>query len=95
MDILESASSEVFVDFSPTFISAMNSTLMRDITHEELSSVVTSMAKGKALGHDEIPVNFFQQLWPTFGNDFYWMICKAIDQGAFHEGVTRGLIHFS
>ena len=50
------------------------------------------MAKGKAPGHDEIPVAFFQQLWPTIGKDFYHMISRDIENGNFHEGVTKGLI---
>lgn len=47
---------------------------------------VDSMAKGKALGHDGIHVENFQQLWPALGSGFYRMILKSIEHGALHEG---------
>lgn len=53
---------EIFEGFSTTITHVMSESLMRDITKRELSTVVTTMAKGKALGHDGIPVEFFQQL---------------------------------
>ena len=50
------------------------------------------MAKGKAPGHNVIPYEFFQQLWPTLGFDFHWIILKSIELVAFHKGMTRGLL---
>jgi hypothetical protein len=38
----------------------MNVLLTKAITEKELLVVVLSMAKGKALGHDGIPIEFFQ-----------------------------------
>ena len=51
-----------------------------------------SMAKGKAPGHDGIPVELFQKLWPSLGQDFHLMISKGMESGALHEGVTKELI---
>ena len=70
----------------------MNISISRRITEEELGAAVRDMAKGKAPGHDRIPVEFFQQFWPTIGKDFYHMILRGIENGNFHEGVTKGLI---
>lgn len=50
------------------------------------------MAKEKAPGHVVIPYEFFQQLWPTLGFDFHWMILKSTELVAFNKGVTRGLL---
>lgn len=70
----------------------MNVALAKDITQKELSAAVSSMAKGKAPGHDGIPIEFFQKMWMTIGNDFHRMLLKGIEEGTLHEGVTRGLI---
>ena len=70
----------------------MNASLIKEITERELRGVVRDMAKGKALGHDGIPTEFFQRLWPTLGQDFHQMLLRGIENGALHEGVTKGLI---
>ena len=36
------------------------------------------MAKGKAPGHDGIPIEFFQELWPTLEDDYLQMILQGI-----------------
>ena len=71
---------------------AMNESSSKEITQGELFIVVNSMAKGKAPSDDMIPIEFFHQLWPTLGKDFYQMIRNSIKLGAFYKGVTRGLI---
>lgn len=70
----------------------MNVALAKDITENKLSAAVTSMAKGKAPGHDGIPIKFFQKMWVTIGNDFHRMLLKGIEEGTLHEGMTKGLI---
>ena len=60
--VSEPAIQEILEDFPVTFTDAMNETLEQEITVEELASVIRSMAKGKAPGHDGIPIEFFQLL---------------------------------
>ena len=86
---------EVLEDLPATFTCDMNESLSKDITERELSAEVLSMAKGKAPGHDGVPIEFFQKLWPIIGHDFYCMLLKGIEEGALHEGVTRGLLALS
>ena len=61
---------EVFKDFLGIILQATSETLMRDITERELATTVTSLAKGKAPGHDGIPVEVFSQVmaynWTRF-----------------------------
>ena len=45
---------------------AINDTLTHEVAHSELSTTIQSMAKGKALGYNGIPVEFLPPLWPTF-----------------------------
>lgn len=74
------------------FANAMNETLSREINLKELANAVTSMAKGKTLGHDGLPMEFFQRLWHTVGHDFHQMILRGIESGELHEGAIKGLI---
>ena len=62
-----------------------------EILQWKFCSTLDSMAKEKAPCHNEILMEFFQQLWPSLGNDFYRTILKNIQMDAFHKGVTRGL----
>ena len=61
-EVSEEALREVFDGFPVTFINAMNVTLIQDITANELISALTAMAKGKAPGHDGIPMEFFKHI---------------------------------
>lgn len=88
----EGAIQEVLQGFPAKFTDAMNVTLTREITKKELSSALTSMANGKALCHDGIPIEVFKKLQLTVGNDYHIMILGGIENKAFQEGVTKGLI---
>lgn len=79
---------EVLGDLPITFIASMNEALSWKITEKELSSAILSMAKGKASRHDKILIEFFQKNWPTIGLNFHQMVCKGMENGAFHKGVT-------
>lgn len=83
---------EVLEGLLTTFTYDMNALLSRTFTDKELSSSIFSMARGKVPGHNGIPIEVFQHHWPTIGNDFLRMILKSMEEGAFHEGVTNGLI---
>lgn len=91
-DVPEGAIREVLQGFPAKFMNAMNVTLTREITEKELSSALTSMANGKALCHDGIPMEVFKKLQPTVVNDYHRMILGGIENKAFQEGVTKGLI---
>lgn len=50
---------QVFESVVVTYICAMNELLFKN-THKEHFTLVDSMAKRKARGHDGIPIEFFQ-----------------------------------
>lgn len=91
-EVSEEAINEVLDGLLATFTCDMNMTLVKDISESELSAVVSSMAKGKAPGHNGIPIEFFQKMWRTIGNDFLRMLTKGFEEGRLQEGVTKGLI---
>lgn len=70
-EVSEEALREVFEGFPVTFTDAMNVALTQDIMERELASALTAMAKGKAPGHDGIPMEFFKHLWHTIGGDYH------------------------
>ena len=91
-EVAEPVLREVLDDLLVTFMASMNEALSREITEEELAVVIRAMAKGKAPGHDGIPIEFFQLSWSTTGPDFLHMLRKGFEEGFLHEGVTKGLI---
>ena len=74
------------------FTNAMNEDLGKEITEREFRRAVTSMAKGKAPGHDGIQMEFFQKMWPTLGKYFHLMVKRSIKEKHLHERVTKGVI---
>lgn len=64
----------------------------KKITQLELHGTIDSMATWKTHGHNEIPIEFLQQLWLALGGDFCRMIRKGLKEGAFCEGVIKGLL---
>ena len=74
--VSEEAIREILEGLPRTFTEDMNTSLSKEITEAELSAAVQSMAKGKAPGHDGIPMEFFQKYWSTIGGDFYRMVKK-------------------
>ena len=75
---------DVFEDFPGMISHATGEALTRDITERELSTAVTSLAKGKAPRYDGIPVEVFSKLWHTIGHDFHKMILRGIEKGILH-----------
>lgn len=61
-DILEEAFAKAMEGVPAIFTNTMNKDLGKEITEKELRRAVNSMAKGKAPGHDGIPVEFFQKM---------------------------------
>ena len=90
-DIEEKALIKMMEGVLATFTPAMNEVLVKEVSERELRGAVNLMAKGKAPGHDGIPVEFYQNMWPTIGKDFHHMIIQSMDEGKLHEGVTKGL----
>lgn len=86
-EISEGAINEVLEGLPATFIGEMNEALAKDITTRELSAAVLLMAKGKAPRHDRIPIEYFQKMWSTIGNDFHHMLSRGIEEGTLHEGL--------
>ena len=83
---------EVFEDFPGMISQATSETLMRNITERELTTTLTSLAKGRAPEHDGILVEVFSKLWHTIGHDFYKMILRGLEKGILHEGMTKCFI---
>lgn len=70
----------------------MQQALSKEITIEELSHTLGSMARGKAPGPDGLLVEFYQCMWQCMSLDFLQMVKKAMASGSFPSGVTEGLI---
>lgn len=71
-DISDEALRKAMKGFPATFTDAMNESLEKDTTEKELSSVVMSMAKGKAPEYDGVLIELFQKMWLTVDKTFYY-----------------------
>ena len=91
-EISEEALEEVFTGFPVTFNDIMNVTITKEITEREIGALVRDMAKDKTPGHDGLPIEFVQRLWPTIGVDFHKMLLGSMEEGNLHDGVTKGHI---
>lgn len=58
-DFSDEALREVFKGFPATIFKALNDSLTLEITQTKSSSIITSMAKRKALSHDGSQLNYF------------------------------------
>jgi hypothetical protein len=60
---------------------AMNTTLTKDLTLQEIVEVITTLPKGKALEHNGIPIEFFQEyvdeITPTLFTTFKAMLVQG------------------
>jgi hypothetical protein len=79
-DITKEALAKVIDEVSAIFTNAMNETLGKEITKNELHRAVKSVARGKAPGHDGIPLGFFQNICHTLSKNFHIMIRKIIEE---------------
>ena len=50
---------------------------MRDISLEELEGIIFSMKKGKALGPDGFPIDFFQEFWDIIKFDLLAVVYES------------------
>ena len=55
----------------------LNQQLMRDISLEELEGVVFNMKKGKVLGPDGFPIDFFQEFWDIIKLDLLAIVQES------------------
>lgn len=55
----------------------MNESLMHPISLSELEEVVFGMRKGKALGPDGFPIEFFQEFWDIINLDFLELVQES------------------
>ena len=82
----------MFEGFPATFTDDMNVSITKSITENELGAALAVMAKEKAPDHDGIPMEIFQQLCQTLGDDYLKIILEGIQNKTLHMGVIKGHI---
>ena len=66
------------LDCIPQLVSSsMNKDMLRPILLEELEKVVFRMKKGKALGPDGFPIEFFQEFWEIIKFDLLEVVQES------------------
>ena len=63
-----------------------------NLTLEECFEALKGMPKGKTLGSDGFPMEFYQTLWQTLGTDLVRVLNAAFEAGQLSTSQRRGLI---
>jgi hypothetical protein len=71
---------------------AMNERLTRDICLKDITEVIRALPKGKAPGHDDIPMEFFQEFELEIAPMFLHACSAMLRTGATSAFINKGII---
>lgn len=66
--------------------------MSKDVTEEEVRSIVFSMPKNKAPGPDGYPAEFYQKAWPVIGADVVAAINSFFDSNILLKEVNATIV---
>ncbi|GBG78001.1 hypothetical protein CBR_g25934 [Chara braunii] len=70
----------------------MRQQLDRPLSEEELRHTIKAIARGKALGDDGLPIEFYEACWGTLEADLLNMYNEILVGGKLGSTMTRGII---
>jgi len=70
----------------------MNATMTQDLTLEEVVKAITSLPKGKALGHDGLSIEFFQENIKEIAPTLLLTLWAMFSQGLTLDFINKGTI---
>ncbi len=70
----------------------MNSNLIRNLTLSEIHDAIRALPKGKALGHDGVPMEFFHECAQEVALDLLQAFMAMLSKGATSAFINKGLI---
>lgn len=70
----------------------MNADMTKTLTLEEVTKAITSLPKGKALGHDGIPTEFFQEYLKEVAPTFLLAFKAMLALGLTSDFINKGMI---
>jgi hypothetical protein len=70
----------------------MNADMTKDLSLKEIVEVIISLPKGKALGHDGIPTEFFQEYVEEVTPMLLLAFKAMLAQGRTSDHINKGLI---
>ncbi len=68
--------------------------MTKDLTLKEIMEAITSLPKGKALGHDDIPTEFFQEYVEEVAPTLFMAFKAMLAQGRTSAHINKGMIIF-
>jgi len=70
----------------------MNVDMTRDLTLKEIVDAISSLPKGKTLGHDDIPIEFFQEYAEEVAPTLLKAFTTMLNLGKTSTHINKGLI---
>jgi hypothetical protein len=70
----------------------MNERLTRDLTIKEVSEAIRALPKGKALGHDEVPMEFFHEFASEVAPTLFHAFAAMLSADSTLAHVNKGMI---
>jgi hypothetical protein len=70
----------------------MNSNLIRNLTLSEIHDAIRALPKGKALGHDGVPMEFFHKCAKEVVSDLLKAFTTMLNAGETSAYINKGLI---
>jgi hypothetical protein len=88
----EEAQSECWPSVSVKVTQATNERLTRDLTLKDILDAIKASPKGKAQGHDEVPMEFFQEFADEVAPTLFKAFTAMLRKGATSAYINKGLI---
>ncbi|KAI8521375.1 hypothetical protein Bbelb_011290 [Branchiostoma belcheri] len=66
--------------------------LDRPLSLEELGAALKEMAHSKTPGSDGLPMEFYQQFWPTLGQDLLDVLNEGLNEGLLSTSQREGVV---
>jgi hypothetical protein len=70
----------------------MNERLIQDLSFKEITKAIRALPKGRVLGHDGIPMEFFQEFEAEIAPTLLHACLAMLSMGATSPFINKGII---
>jgi hypothetical protein len=88
------AQEDCWQSIPPKVSPAMNERLVKDLSLEDITEAIRALPKGKAPGHDGIPIEFFQEFEAEIAPTLLLAYTAMFRSGATSTFINKGIITF-
>jgi hypothetical protein len=86
------AQEECWQSIPPKVSPAMNERLVKDFSLKDITEAIRALPKGKAPGHDDIPIEFFQEFEAEIAPTLFLAYTTMLRSGTTSTFINKGII---